>query len=76
MSAEESVFSRTNTVCEETRNDSLKDMNKYCLSPHGKEDEEEDETDHTPKKIQPASIPCLVLTKPDEPLNLSVKKVP
>ena len=74
--AEESVFSRTNTVCEETRNDSLIDMNKYCLSPPGKEDEEEDEMDHAPKKIQPASIPCIVLIKPDKPLNLSVKKVP
>ena len=75
-SAKESVFSRTNTVCEDTRNDSLIDMNKYCLSPPGKEDKEEDKIDHAPEKIQPASIPCLVLIKPDEPLNLSVKKVP
>ena len=75
-SAKESVFSRTNTVCEDTRNDSLIDMNKYCLSPPGKEDKEKDEMDHAPEKIQPASIPCIVLIKPDKPLNLSVKKVP
>jgi len=54
----------------------LIDMNKYCLSPPDKEDKEEDETDHASKKIQPASIPCIVLIKPDKPLNLSVKKVP
>ena len=75
-SAEESVFTKTNTVCEETKNDSLIDINKYCLSPPGKEDEEENETDHAPEKVQPASIPSIVLSKPDEPLNLSVKKVP
>ena len=96
-SAEESMFSRTDTAWEETRNNSLIDINKYRLSPPGLKDDleddetergqvetphrevetvqEEDEKDHAPSFSQP-SIPTIVLIKSDEPLNLSLKKVP